>query len=36
MKGNLEAETSIENREAVDPFLISPEEVSKGEKDSDD
>jgi hypothetical protein len=31
-----EAETSIENRELVDPLIISPEETSEEENDSND
>jgi hypothetical protein len=36
MKESWEAETSIDNREAMDPVDISLEENSEGENDSDD
>jgi hypothetical protein len=35
-KESWEAETSIENREVVDPLVISREVTSEGENDSDD
>lgn len=36
MKKSWEADTSVENREAVNSHLISPDETSEGESDSDD
>jgi hypothetical protein len=36
MKESWEAETSIENREPVDPLITSLEETSEEENDSDD
>jgi hypothetical protein len=36
MKQSWEAETSIENRETVDPLIVSLEETPEGENRSDD
>jgi hypothetical protein len=36
MKESLEADSLVGNREAVDPHVISLEETSEGETDSDD
>jgi hypothetical protein len=36
MKEGLEADSLIGNREAMDPLVISLEEASEGETDSDD
>jgi hypothetical protein len=36
MKGKWEAQTSVENKEAMDPFVISLEETQERENDADD